>query len=306
MQTSNLPPSVRIIVRDWLSANHVLLLEPGRNVLIDTGYISRVAETMRLLREPAHLHEAPLDLIVNTHCHSDHMGGNAALARAFGARVAIPVGEVPLIETWDTRRLLLDYADQRGERFNIDEQLQPGQAYQWGGLRWETIAAPGHDMGAVVFYCPEERLLISGDALWENGFGILLPDDADAVPAARATLEGLTKFDVRLVIPGHGLPFSDYHGALERAFARLDAFASDRLRMARSVLKALLTFTLIERGRLPLPTLASYLDNVPIYREYNTLYFGMTPQALADLLVSDLTRAGAIQASGGFLRPGGG
>jgi glyoxylase-like metal-dependent hydrolase (beta-lactamase superfamily II) len=299
-----LPASVRVIVRDWLSANHVLLLEPGANVLVDTGYVSRVQETLKLLREPMHLGEAALNLIVNTHCHSDHMGGNAALARAFGAHVAVPVGEAPLIDAWDTRRLLLDYADQRAERFTIDEMLRPSHSYQWGGLRWDAIAAPGHDMGALVFYCAAEGLLISGDALWENGFGILLANEQEALGATRATLETLAGLDVRLVIPGHGPPFVDYKGALERAFARLDALASDPQRAARSVLKALLSFTLLDRGRLPLSTLATYLDGVPIYREYNALYFGMSPQALADLLVSDLARAGAMHASGGFLRPG--
>ncbi len=34
-----------------------------------------------------------------------------------------------------------------------------------------ALAAPGHDMGALVFYNPEHRILISGDALWQNGYG---------------------------------------------------------------------------------------------------------------------------------------
>jgi len=66
----------------------------------------------------------------------------------------------------------------------------------------------------------------------------------------------------------------------------------------------MLTFMLLERGRLPVSTLAAYLDGVAIYREYNTLYFGLRPQALADLLVGELSRTGAIRRSGAFLLPG--
>jgi glyoxylase-like metal-dependent hydrolase (beta-lactamase superfamily II) len=295
---------VRVIVRDWLSANHIVLLQPGCNVVVDTGHVSRAQETLERLRSPQFLGEGPLHLIVNTHCHSDHMGGNALLARTYHAPVAVPSGEAPLIRSWDTRRLWLEYADQRSERFTVGEELHPDAFCQWGGLRWQAIAAPGHDMGALVFYCADEGLLISGDALWENGFGIVMPQEPEALAATRDTLEALAKLDVRVVIPGHGPPFSDFSGAMERAFSRLQAFEADPLRMARGVLKAMLTFMLLERGRLPVSTLAAYLDGVAIYREYNTLYFGLRPQGLADLLVGELSRTGAIRRSGAFLLPG--
>jgi glyoxylase-like metal-dependent hydrolase (beta-lactamase superfamily II) len=159
-------------------------------------------------------------------------------------------------------------------------------------------------MGALMFYCAAEGVLISGDALWENGFGIVMPDQPGALAATRGTLEQLAKLDVRIVIPGHGQPFSDFSAALERSFSRLRALEADPMRMARNVLKVMLTFSLLERGRLPLSTLAAYLDGIPIYREYNALYFGLSAQALADLLVQELTRAAAIRRSGAFLLPG--
>jgi glyoxylase-like metal-dependent hydrolase (beta-lactamase superfamily II) len=299
-----LPGSVRVLVRDWLSANNIVLLQSGHNVLVDTGYVSRAHDMLERLRDPELLGEQTLQLIANTHCHSDHMGGNALLARTYGAPIAVPEGEAPLIRSWDTRGLWLDYADQRSERFEVSEELRAGSVYRWGELSWQAIAAPGHDMGALVFYCEDERILISGDALWENGFGIVMPDQSGTLAATRSTLEQLAKLDVEVVIPGHGQPFGDFAGALERSFARLRAFEADSSRMARSVLKAMLTFSLLERGRLPLSTLAAYLDGIPIYHEYNALYFGLSAQALADLLVQELSRAGAIRRSGPFLVPG--
>ena len=185
-----LPPQIHVFVRDWLSANNIVLKSPQGHVLIDTGYGRHAALTLALLATPRGLGDDPLARIVNTHCHSDHIGGNAAIARKYGCVIAVPKDEAPLIDRWDTRALLLDYADQTAERFNADALLRAGEAYRWGDLEWKALAAPGHDMGALVFYNPEHRILISGDALWEHGFGFVMPPTLDpaALPATRATL----------------------------------------------------------------------------------------------------------------------
>ncbi|PWT72525.1 MAG: hypothetical protein C5B46_06690 [Proteobacteria bacterium] len=95
-----LPTTVRVIIRDWLNANNIVLLGQDDNVLIDTGYVSHARETLALLRRSEHLGDRPLHLIVNTHCHSDHMGANATLARAYECPVVVPQQEAPLIRSW--------------------------------------------------------------------------------------------------------------------------------------------------------------------------------------------------------------
>ena len=119
LQTPTLPGTVRVIVRDWLNANNIVLLQPGHNVVVEIGYLSHAHHTLALLRQPQHLGAEPLQLVVNTHCHSDHMGGNALLARTYGCPVAVPEGEAALIRNWDTRALWLDFADQRADRFAV-------------------------------------------------------------------------------------------------------------------------------------------------------------------------------------------
>jgi glyoxylase-like metal-dependent hydrolase (beta-lactamase superfamily II) len=233
------------------------------------------------------------------------MGGNAAIARAYGCPIALPASEAPLIEAWDTKTLLLDYADQHAERFAVDEILDAGAMYVWGDLEWQAIAAPGHDMAALVFYNPEHRILISGDALWRNGYGLVMPPEVDAaaMPATRATLEMLASLDVRVVIPGHGDPFSDFEPAMDRAFKRLAAFEGDSLRMARHALKVLLSFALLDRREMRLADLPAYVDRVPIYRDFNARFFSLAPADLAATLVDGLERAGAVRRSGDFLTP---
>lgn len=307
-----LPASIRVFERGWLSCNNILLLGPndaGDNAaLVDSSYLSHAPQTIALLRHA--LTGAPLDWLVNTHCHSDHMGGNAAVQRAFSCRTSLPAGEAGLIDRWDERELLLAYADQRAERFDYDDTFSEGDVLTMGGLAWQVIAAPGHDPHAVMFWCDDARVLISGDALWQNGFGVIFPrllDESESGRSAythtRATLEKIAALPVQTVIPGHGAAFDDVAAALARAFARLESFEQDDARLARHAVKVMLVFALLERRRIPLAELPAYLASVQIIIDINARFLKFTPEGLADWLVSDLERAGALRREDGAIVP---
>ena len=299
----SLPPQLHVFIRDWLSSNNVLLKSRDGHVLVDSGYVRHAPMTLALLRTPPGLGEESLARLVNTHCHSDHMGGNAAIKAHYGCAVVLPEGEAPLIDAWDEKSLLLDYCDQRADRFGYEALIRSGETQVWGNLEWQALAAPGHDMGALVFYNPEHRVLISGDALWANGYGFVLPPEFDpcALPAARATLEMLGRLDVRLVIPGHGEPFTEVAAAIDRALSRTSAFEADSLRAARHALKVVLMFALLDKQRMSLDKLPAYVDQVAIYKEFNAEFFRLAPSALAQMLVGELERAGAARCEHGWL-----
>jgi glyoxylase-like metal-dependent hydrolase (beta-lactamase superfamily II) len=300
-----IPPQLHVFVRDWLSSNNVLLRGRDDNVVIDSGYVNHVPLTLALIASRQGLDGAALTKLVNTHCHSDHMGGNAAIARAYGCSIAVPENEAPLIEAWDTKTLLLEYADQTADRFVVDEVLRAGDTYVWGDLEWQALAAPGHDMAALVFYNPEHRILVSGDALWENGYGFVMPPEIDpaAMPATRATLEMIAALDVRVVIPGHGEPFADFAPALERAFNRTAAFEADPRRFARHALRVVLTFALLDRRQMLFADLPTYVDRIEIYRDFNARFFRLSPAALAQMLFESLEKAGVVKRNGEFVIP---
>ena len=291
-----LPPSIRVLERGWLSANNVLLFDGGEAILVDSGYVSHAGQTVALLREA--LTGRRLTGLLNTHSHSDHIGGNAAVQRAFGCTIGVPAGIGPAVAGWDEVALLLSVADQQGERFGADHLVAPGERLQMGGFEWQALAAPGHDMDALVFHAPDARGLISGDALWRNGFGILFADVIGAgggIEAARATLEAIGRLSIDWVIPGHGAPFVEVDEALAAGFARLRYFEEDGARMARNAIRACFTFTLLERRTMPLDSLPAHLARVDLFREANRRFLGLSADALADWLVAELQRAGVAK-----------
>ena len=291
-----------MIERGWLSANNIVLHDEDGATVIDSGYGTHVPQTLDLLAHA--LRDKPLTRLVNTHCHSDHMGGNAAIRRKYACRTSIPAGEAAIVDRWDDQALILAFADQRAERFRYDDTFGDGDVLRMGGLDWRVIAAPGHDPYAVMFYSPQARVLISGDALWESGFGVVFPQlfgRETALAETRATLETIARLDVETVIPGHGRPFGDIGKALERSFYRLEGYEEDIVRLARHTAKVVLSFAMMEKRTMPLEKLPEYLSTIPVYVELNARYLHMTTAAMAEWLAGDLERAGAVRREDGML-----
>jgi glyoxylase-like metal-dependent hydrolase (beta-lactamase superfamily II) len=299
-----LPPSIRVLERGWLSSNNIVLHDDaGTGTVVDTGYVTHGAQTVALVRHA--LEGRRLGRLVNTHCHSDHIGGNAALARAFGCTISIPAGEARNVAEWDTEALHLDGFGQRCERFAFDSTIAAGDTLSMGGFEWRAIAAPGHDMDSLVLYAPEPRVLISADALWENGFGVLFPElyGEPGLAATRATLDRIATLDVATVIPGHGAAFSEVNAALERAYGRLEAFTRDPERVTRNAFRALIVFFLLDRQSARVDELATLLEQASFFAMLNARSYRLEPGALAQKLISELVAAGVLRLDADVVRP---
>ena len=298
----NLPPQIQVLERGWLSSNNILTQDGDGCTLIDSGYVAHSAQTLLLLEHA--LAGRPLLRLINTHCHSDHMGCNAAVQSAYGCRISVPVGEAPGIAAWNETTLLLSYTGQSAERFHADATICAGERLKLGGLDWEALAAPGHDPHALMYYQPGARILISGDALWQNGFGLIFSElvgPPGAFAETRATLEAISRLDIATVLPGHGAPFGDPGRSLDAAFQRLDAYERDPTKLARHALKVMLSFSLMIHGRIERATLPQFLAERPIYADINRRFLNLPQAQLCDYLVKDLERAGALKLADGWL-----
>ncbi|MET3130162.1 glyoxylase-like metal-dependent hydrolase (beta-lactamase superfamily II) [Oxalobacteraceae bacterium GrIS 1.11] len=298
---TDLPEGIRVFERGWLSSNNILLQGPDDSALIDSGYLSHAPQTLALVQQG--LQGRSLDRLLNTHLHSDHCGGNALLQAHYACHTTIPAAEADKVRRWDTEALSFKATGQRCERFGFDATIAPGQALTLGGREWQALGAPGHDPHSLIFYCPQERILISADALWENGFGVIFPElgGESGFAEARATLELIATLEVRLVIPGHGAPFGDAAGALQRAHSRLAYLAADPRRNAQNAIKVLLKFLLLERQSIALCEVPALLTAMPVFEEANRRFLDMSPQALAQWAVEQLLKAGAARVEGEHL-----
>ncbi|WP_300454822.1 MBL fold metallo-hydrolase [Accumulibacter sp.] len=302
-----LPANLLVLERGWLSSNNIVFFEADQAALIDSGYVTHAGQTVALLEHA--LDGRRLTRLLNTHSHSDHIGGNAAVAAAFGCRVIVPVGIDATIAEWNEEALLLSPLGQSATRFRHDATIAAGDEIELGGLHWRTIAVPGHDMDALAFYNSERRLLISGDALWRNGFGVIFsellghPEDAGGLKAAHETLDQLARLPVDLVIPGHGAPFVEVDDAFERAYRKLAAFEQDVELLARHALKVILVFALLERRQLARAELPEFLAGLSFCQSVNARYLQHSNDFLAHWLVRDLIRGGALKDQGGVLIP---
>lgn len=302
-----LPAGLEVIERGWLSANNVLLRGGEGAVLVDSGYSAHAEQTLLLLAQA--LRGDSLAGLVNTHCHSDHMGGNAAIQQQYRCRIGLPAGEAALVDEWDERALILSVADQRAERFSYDHTFADGDVLRMGELDWQVLSAPGHDTHAVVFHAPGARVLISGDALWEHGFGAVFPQlfgRDTALKETRDTLDRIAGLGVETVIPGHGEPFAGVGAALERAYFRLESYEQDITRLARHCVKVAFSFALMEKRSFPLAGIEAYLARVPLYAEINRRYLGMSGIDFCEWLIGDLERVGALRRQDGMVLARGG
>jgi glyoxylase-like metal-dependent hydrolase (beta-lactamase superfamily II) len=293
-----LPPAMRVLERGWLSSNNIVFAGRDRTALVDSGYLTHAPQTLALIEHA--LQGRTLDLLVNTHLHSDHCGGNAALQQAYGCRTVIPAAEADKVRAWDEEALTYKLTGQQCARFTFDDTIAPGGMLELGDLDWQVLGAPGHDPHSLILYCPQQRILISADALWENGFGVIFPEleGESGFAETRATLELIATLDIRLVIPGHGAPFTDVPRALNTAFSRIDYLAADPARNAQNAVKVLLKFLLLERQRIPLAQVPQLTSGISLFAIANQRYLHQSKAQLVQWTIGQLVRAGAAAIEG--------
>ena len=261
-----LPPGIEVFERGWLSANNIFHYGEEDVSLVDSGYCAHQNLTLDLVANALKKHRlSKLNKLINTHLHSDHCGGNAALAKTFNCEVLIPAAEEMAVKSWDSTLLSYDNLGQECPQFSHHGLLVPGEEILLGRYFWKVLAAPGHDPHSIMLYQADHRILISADALWEEGFGVIFPElwgEAGFEEVAQ-TLDLIEMLPVDLVIPGHGAPFVDVKKSLDTARSRLDYLASDPDRNVRHGAKVLLKYRLLEWRSRDITQVNDWIANTP-------------------------------------------
>lgn len=298
-----LPAGIEVFQRGWLSANNIFHFGPDDVSLVDSGYCAHQNLTLDLVRNALSKHKLPnLSKLVNTHLHSDHCGGNAVLSKAFDCEVYIPAAEELAVKDWNSTLLSYDNLGQDCPRFSYKGLLIPGEEILLGRYLWKILAAPGHDPHSIMLYQADHRILISADALWEEGFGVIFPElwGETGFEEVAQTLDLIETLSVDLVIPGHGAPFVDVAKSLATARSRLDYLASDPDRNARHGAKVLLKYRLLEWRSRNIAQVNDWIANTPALISAAKL-LNMNMDEFIQWLPKALVKSGAAKLEGDVL-----
>jgi glyoxylase-like metal-dependent hydrolase (beta-lactamase superfamily II) len=289
-------PGLQVFERGWLSANNILFTDSDSATLIDSGYVTHEVQTLALVQNA--LKGRTLDLLVNTHLHSDHCGGNHLLQTHYPQlETHIPPGEAKAVSTWDVEALSYEATGQLCPRFKFEGLLHAGQILRLASLNWEVHAAPGHDPHSVILFEPIHQILISADALWANGFGVVFPEleGVDAFHEVAQTLDLIESLKPSWVIPGHGAVFDNVDAALEIARKKLNGFVQSPLKHVRYGAKVLLKYKLLELTQVQNTDFVAWASGVPYLKQLHQTYGKQQPlqEWLQDMLL-DLERSKAL------------
>lgn len=288
-------PGMFFLERGWLSANNVVFVDGDSATIVDTGYCAHATQTLALLQATIGTHS--LGRILNTHLHSDHCGGNALLQATWpDVQTWIAPGQAQHVHDWNPEALSYTPTGQECPRFQATQLLQPGTEMVLGQQKWQVHAAPGHDPHSIILFEPQRRILISADALWENGFGVVFPEieGQEAFAEVAATLDVIEALQPALVLPGHGPMFNDVQAALAVARQRLHNFVQQPMRHARYAAKVLLKYKLLEWQRLPLQHVKDWCEQTPYLNMLHAQYFAdQTLQDWLQTLIQELIASGA-------------
>ncbi|MDD5333707.1 MAG: MBL fold metallo-hydrolase [Rhodoferax sp.] len=295
-----LPGGIILLERGWLSSNNILVCGRDSCALVDSGYVSHAKQTISLVETV--LAGRQLNLLVNTHLHSDHCGGNAALQDHYPELTTlIPPGLSEHVRSWDPQALTYTPTGQSCPQFQFNSVMEPGTEIKLGDLSWQIHAAPGHDPHSVILFEPSSRVLLSADALWESGFGVVFPEleGSDAFDEVGQTIDLIESLSPKIVIPGHGPAFSNIKTAITAARRRLDGFVADPARHVKYASKVLLKFKLLEAQAIELPLFTAWALSSPYFRLLHAQHvFNIDFPQWIDQLTLELVKSGAASRDG--------
>jgi hydroxyacylglutathione hydrolase len=171
--------------------------------IIDPGcYFPQEKQTLSNWLKEAHLRP---NILLNTHCHLDHIFGNKWAAEHYD--LELQMGEK---ELWTFK-----FAPESGIRWGMPFEnysgnirfLKEGDKIELGGDKLEVLFTPGHSVGHIVFYNRESGFVIGGDVLFRMGIGRTDIPGGDSDTLLKSISEKMLKLpDEVIVYPGHGEP----------------------------------------------------------------------------------------------------
>lgn len=287
-----LPPYVTFIERGVLHSNSVVLHAPDRFALFDTGYCTGAPALERAIAEQAGRSLAELVMIVNTHAHPDHTGGNAYLQARSRCEIVMSDIDRMLVESGDPVTLMREWSDLQCPSYEVTRAIQPGETLRFGDVELVAVDGAGHSAGELSYYSPADKFLVCGDVLWQSGFSNVVPlvEGVGGLARHQRSLLALRTLDVDIAIPGHGPLIAGaaaFRDRIDRTIDTLRFYRTHREAWASANLKGFLTMHVLVEGRAARRPFIARCERAPWFREQVARFFPGT-QGLIERLLDEL------------------
>jgi len=197
------------------SDSNMYLLVDKTVALIDAG-TGRCFGAVKQNLEDLGFKPSDVKLLINTHCHFDHIGGDYDFVKA-GCKVAIHESEAELLEKGEQFVTMAQFFDEKLEPIKISRKLRDGDRIELGESILEVIHTPGHTFGSICLFEPKLGALFSGDTVFCGDVGRTDLPTSDTAALVNS-IRKLSKLKVRDLYPGHG-PTAEGDGSEQIAIA---------------------------------------------------------------------------------------
>jgi len=283
------------IERGYLNSNH-FVYRSEQPVLIDTGYISDFSITEQFI-ENIGVNIAHTRLIIGTHTHCDHIGGNKIIQDRSGCDIALHKVGKYFMDTGDDWSPWWRYFGQEAGFFACTIALDDGEVIPIGPHEFQVLHTPGHASDGMVLYSRKEKVLISGDALWENDIPTITMrvEGSTCLFDLLSSLEKLESLDVEIVYPGHGRPFTNFEEALAKSKTKARDFLDHKEKTGDSLLKKITLYTMLMHREMDEESFFDHLMGTYWFSETIDLFFHSEyrqkyEEVMRDFLGRDIVR----------------
>ncbi len=146
---------------------YVLYNEKNECIIIDPGcYFPEEKEDLKAFIDENQLTPK---MLLNTHCHLDHVFGNKFIAETYDLTLHLHPKEEAMLQMAPASGLMFDmpFDNYQGKFIFLNE----GEIITLGEAELDIILAPGHSPGSICIYCKEQKFIISGDVLFNGSIG---------------------------------------------------------------------------------------------------------------------------------------
>jgi glyoxylase-like metal-dependent hydrolase (beta-lactamase superfamily II) len=180
---------------------YVLYDESKEAVIIDPGCYEDDEKSE--LTEFIRANELKVMMLLNTHCHIDHVLGNAFIKETYHTKLFLHLNDEPVLKAVGV--YASNYGFHQYAESSADKYLKDGDEIDFGHQKFKVLFVPGHSPGHIVFYNEKEKVVIGGDVLFKNSIGRTDLPGGDADTLIKSIHEKLfTLPDDVTVFPGHG------------------------------------------------------------------------------------------------------